>query len=293
VPDPILKLGLPKGSLQDATISLFRNAGYEIDVPSRSYVPVIDDPEIGCLMFRAQEIARYIADGVIDCGITGHDWVRENGVDVHEVGELRYSRATSRPAKWVLAVPNESSVQRPEDLAGGIVATELVGVTRQYFEDRGLDVRVEFSWGATEIKARLLDAIVDVTETGSSLRANNLRVIDEVLVSTTRFVASHDAWADPARRGKIEAINLLLQGAINARSKVGLKINVPRDQLPAVLALIGQYGEHSPTVSPLVDEAWVALELILDERTEREIIPALQKVGASGFVSYPLNKVIS
>ena len=291
--DPILKLGLPKGSLQDATIDLFRHAGYEIDVPSRSYVPTIDDPEIACLMFRAQEMARYTADGVIDCGITGHDWVRENGVEVHEVSELRYSRSTSRPARWVLAVPTESAVQRPEDLQGGIVATELVGVTRRYFEERGLDVRVEFSWGATEIKARLLDGIVDVTETGSSLRANNLRVIDEVLVSTTRFIASNAAWADPARRRKIEALDMLLQGAIAARSKVGLKLNVPRSELDAVLGLIGQYGEHSPTVSPLSDELWVALELILDERVEREIIPALQAAGASGFVSYPLNKVIS
>ena len=291
--DPILKLGLPKGSLQDATVDLFRRAGFEIVVPSRSYVPTIDDPEIACLLFRAQEMARYTADGVLDCGITGHDWVMENGADVHEVSELRYSRATSRPAKWVLAVPNESAVQTPEDLAGGVVATELVGVTRRYFEQRGIDVRVEFSWGATEIKARLLDGIVDITETGSSLRANNLRVVDEVLVSTTRFVANRAAWADPAKRAKIEAISVLLQGAIDARNKVGLKLNVPRSELDAVLAKIGEYGEHSPTVSPLVDDAWVALELILDERTEREIIPVLRKAGASGFVSYPLNKVIS
>ena len=293
VAKPILRLGLPKGSLQDATVDLFRRAGFEIDTPSRSYVPSIDDPEIECLMFRAQEMARYTADGVIDCGITGHDWVMENGADVHEVSELRYSRATSRPAKWVLAVPAESDVQTPEDLAGGVVATELVDVTKRYFEERGVDVRVEFSWGATEIKARLLNGIVDITETGSSLRANNLRVIDEVLVSTTRFVANREAWDDAAKRAKIEAINMLLLGAIDARTKVGLKINVPRAQLADVLGLIGQYGEHAPTVSPLVDDAWVALELILDERTEREIIPALQKAGASGFVSYPLNKVIS
>ena len=190
-------------------------------------------------------------------------------------------------------MPNESAVQKPEDLAGGTVATELVGVTERYFKDRGINVRVEFSWGATEIKARLLDGIVDITETGSSLRANNLRVVDEVLVSTTRFVANRAAWADPAKRAKIEAISVLLQGAIDARNKVGLKLNVPRSELDAVLAKIGEYGEHSPTVSPLVDDAWVALELILDERTEREIIPVLRKAGASGFVSYPLNKVIS
>lgn len=291
--EPILKLGLPKGSLQDATLDLFRRAGYEIIVSSRSYAPAIDDPEIECLMFRAQEIARYTADGVLDCGITGHDWVMENGADVREVSELLYSRATSRPATWVLAVPNESAVQKPEDLTGGTVATELVGVTERYFKQRGINVRVEFSWGATEIKARLLDGIVEITETGASLRANNLRVVDEVLVSTTRFVANRAAWADPAKRAKIEAISVLLQGAIDARNKVGLKLNVPRSELDAVLARIGEYGEHSPTVSPLVDDAWVALELILDERTEREIIPALQKAGASGFVSYPLNKVIS
>ena len=291
--EPILKLGVPKGSLQDATIDLFRRAGYAIEVSSRSYFPAIDDPEIRCLLFRAQEMARYTEDGVIDCGITGHDWVQENGADVHEVSELRYSKATSRPARWVLAVPNESPVQEPADLAGGIVATELTTVTRRYFAQRGIDVRVEFSWGATEVKARLLDGIVDITETGSSLRANNLRVINEVLVSTTRLIANRAAWADPARRAKIEAIDTLLQGAISARAKVGLKLNVPRAQLDDVLAMIGRWGEHSPTVSPLVDEAWVALDVILDERTEREIIPALRKAGASGFVSYPLNKVIS
>ena len=291
--EPLLKLGLPKGSLQDATVDLFRRAGFEIEVSSRSYFPAIDDHQISCLMFRAQEMARYVEDGVLDCGITGHDWVMENNADVHEVRELLYSRATSRPARWVLAVPNESAVQTPEDLAGGIISTELVGVTRRYFEDRGIDVKVEFSWGATEVKARLLDAIVDITETGSSLRANNLRVIDDVLVSTTRFIANHDAWADPARRAKIEAIDVLLHGASEARTKVGLKLNVPRSELDAVLALIGTYGEHSPTVSPLVDETWVALELILDERVERELIPVLRKAGASGFVSYPLNKVIS
>ncbi len=291
--DPLLKLGLPKGSLQDATIDLFQRAGYEIRMAGRSYFPNIDDPEISCIMFRAQELARYVADGVIECGITGHDWVVESEADVHEVSELQYSKATSRPARWVLAVPNDSPVQSVKDLDGGIIATELVKVTSSYLARHGVQAKVEFSWGATEVKAQIVDAIVDITETGSSLRANNLRIVDEVLVSTTRLIANHDAWANPAKRQKIEAINMLLQGAIAARSKVGLKLNVPRDQLDAVLTVIGSFGEHAPTLSPLVDDSWVALEVILDERTERDMIPALQRAGASGFVSYPLNKVIS
>lgn len=291
--DPLLKLGLPKGSLQDATIDLFQRAGYEIRMAGRSYFPNIDDPEISCIMFRAQELARYVADGVIECGITGHDWVVESEADVHEVSELQYSKATSRPARWVLAVPNDSPVQSVKDLDGGIIATELVKVTSSYLARHGVQAKVEFSWGATEVKAQIVDAIVDITETGSSLRANNLRIVDEVLVSTTRLIANHAAWANPAKRQKIEAINMLLQGAIAARSKVGLKLNVPRDQLDVVLTVIGSFGEHAPTLSPLVDDSWVALEVILDERTERDMIPALQRAGASGFVSYPLNKVIS
>ncbi len=290
---PLLTLGLPKGSLEESTLDLFRRAGFTIQTSSRSYFPTIDDPEIRCITFRAQEIGRYTEDGVVDCGITGHDWVRESAADVMEVSELQYSRATARPARWVLAVPNESPVQRVEDLEGGIVATELVNVTRRYFQDRGVNVRVEFSWGATEVKARIIDAIVDVTETGSSLRANNLRVLDEVLVSTTRLIANKQAWADPAKRHKIEALNTLLQGAIAARTKVGLKLNVPRARLDAVLEVIGRTGEHAPTLSPLIDEGWVALDVVLDERAEREIIPALLQAGASGLVSYPLNKVIS
>jgi len=291
--EPFLTLGLPKGSLEAATLDLFARAGFRIELPGRSYFPVIDDADIRCIMFRSQEMARYTEDGVVDCGITGYDWIRETESDVQEIGEMQYSKATSRPARWVLAVPNESAVQTAADLAGGVVATELVNTTRRYFEGLGVEVRVEFSWGATEVKARIIDGIVDVTETGSSLRANNLRVIDEILTSTPRFIANHAAWADPRKREKIEAINMLLQGAINARAKVGLKLNVPRDHLEAVLAVIGSYGEHSPTIAPLTDESWVALEVILDERTEREAIPRLQKAGASGFVSYPLNKVIS
>ena len=290
---PLLKLGLPKGSLEQATIDLFRRAGFEIEVSSRSYFPAIDDPTLECILFRAQELAGYTADGIVDCAITGHDWIKESGADIHEVSELRYSKATARPARWVLAVPAESDIQKPEQLAGGTVATELVQVTRQYFERSGIDVRVEFSWGATEVKARLLDGIVELTETGSSLKANNLRVLDEVLVSTTRLIASHEAWADPAKLHKIEAIDTLLQGAIAARTKVGLKLNAPRSALDAVLAVIGSFGEHSPTVSTLTDADWVALEVILDERAEREMIPELLRAGASGLVSFPLNKVIS
>ena len=289
----MLKLGLPKGSLENQTLDLFRRAGFQITTNSRSYFPEIDDEDISCTMFRAQEMARYVEDGVIDVGITGHDWVKETGADVVEIAELRYSRATSRPARWVLAVPAESPVTEVEQLAGGVVATELVRTTREFFAARGVDVRVEFSWGATEVKARIIDAIVDITETGSSIRANNLRIIAEVLHSTTRLIANRDAWADTARRDKIDAINTLLQGAIAATSKVGLKLNTPRSSLDDVLAVIGRFGEHAPTVSPLVDDTWVALEIILEERQEREIIPQLRRAGASGLVTYPLNKVIS
>ena len=291
--EPLLKLGLPKGNLQDATIDLFHRAGFDIQVSSRSYFPTIDDPELSCIMFRAQEMARYTEDGVLDCAITGYDWIRETESDVHEVGEMQYSKVSSRPARWVLAVPNESEVQTPEELEGGVIATELVNTTRRFFEQRGVNVKVEFSWGATEVKARILDAIVDVTETGSSLRANNLRIVEEILSSTPRFIANREAWDDPKKREKIEAINMLLQGAIDARSKVGLKLNVPRARLDEVLAVIGSFGEHSPTMSPLTDDDWVALDVILEERAERDAIPRLQRAGASGFVSYPLNKVIS
>ena len=246
----MLKLGLPKGSLESPTFDLFRRAGFGISVNSRSYFPQIDDDGITCIMFRAQEIARYVEDGVVDVGITGHDWVVETGADVVEVAEMTYSKATSRPARWVLAVPAESDVQEIEQLEGGVIATELVRTTRKFFEQRGIAVRVEFSWGATEVKARIIDAIVDVTETGSSLRANNLRVVAEVLQSTARLIANKDAWADPARREKIEAINTLLQGAIAATSKVGLKLNTPRGSLEDVLAVIGKFGEHAPRLAP-------------------------------------------
>ncbi|MCL2330013.1 MAG: ATP phosphoribosyltransferase [Phycisphaerae bacterium] len=286
----VLKLGIPKGSLADSTIDLFARAGFNITIPSRGYYPVIDDSELSCIMFRAQEMSRYVDDGVLDCGLTGHDWICENNSDVHEVCELVYSKATSRPARWVLAVPNESSVTRPEELNGGIIATELVNVTRHYFEKRGIKVRIEFSWGATEVKARLLSGIVDVTETGSSLKANNLRIIDEILTSTPRLIANHRAWADPWKREKIESMALLLRGAIEARAKVGLKLNCSRANLDAILKILP--AELSPTISSLADNQYVAVEAILEAAVERRIVPLLQKAGASGIIVYPLSKVL-
>jgi len=288
---PLLKIGLPKGSLEEPTIDLFDRAGYDISVRSRSYTPDINDPELGCVLFRAQEMSRYVEDGVVDLGITGHDWVVENGSDVHEVCELAYSRATGRPVRWVLAVPEEGGITEPSQLEGKIISTELINTTERYFADQGINVRkVEFSWGATEVKARLVDAIVDVTETGSSLRANNLRVIATLLTSTTRLIANKQAWQDPAKRRKIEDLALLLQGAIAARTKVGLKMNVPRTALDAVLGILP--AEHSPTINELADSGWVAVEVITDETVERDLIPRLKRAGATGLVSYPLNKVI-
>ena len=285
-----LVLGIPKGSLQDSTLDLFGRAGYEIILSPRSYFPSIDDEQISVILFRAQEISRYVADGVLDAGLTGYDWVLENGSDVVEITELVYSKQRTVPARWVLAVPQESAVQKVEDLSGGIVATELVSVTRKYFADRNLDVKVEFSWGATEVKARLVDAIVDVTETGSSLRANKLRELDTIMTSTPRFIANNEAMAIDWKRRKIENIALLLQGAIDARHKVGLKMNVPRAKLQEVSDLLP--AEKSPTVSALADENWVAIEVIIEERVERELVPDLKRAGATGIITYPLNKVI-
>ena len=288
----VLRLGIPKGSLQDSTVDLFAKAGWKISINDRSYFPAIDDPAIELIMFRAQEMARYVEDGVIDVGLTGFDWIQENGSDVQEVLELVYSKATSRPTKWVLCVPNESPITKPEELDGGVIATELVGFTRKYFGQAGASkVRIEFSWGATEVKARLLDGIVDVTETGSSIKANNLRIIDTLMTSTTRLIANKKVWAsDPAKREKIENIALLLQGAINAREKVGLKLNAPKGSLEAIITLLP--AEKSPTVSPLADGSWVAVEVIVEEKSERELVPKLKRAGATGIISYPLNKVI-
>jgi len=286
----ILRIGIPKGSLSDSTLDLFERAGFHITVGSRSYFPSIDDPEIRCVTFRAQEMSRYVEDGVLDAGLTGYDWICENESNVVEVCELIYAKATPRPVRWVLAVPNESPLRRVEDFDGKIVATELVGVTRRFFRDRGLSVKVEFSWGATEVKARLLDGIVDVTETGSSLLANDLREIATIMSSTTRLIANRSAWADEWKRRKIESIAMLLQGAIEAREKVGLKMNVPRRHLDAVLALLP--AERSPTISSLAEAEYVAVEVVVEERVERELVPALKQAGASGIITYRLNKVI-
>jgi ATP phosphoribosyltransferase len=292
LPESTLRLGLPSGSLQNSTIDLFGRAGYRVSVQDRSVFPRVDDPKISAVLFRAQEISRYVADNIVDCGLTGYDWIVENGneSDVIEICELTYSRATAQPAKWVLAVPDESAVQTPSDLAGGIVATELVNVTRKYFAAKGVNVTVEFSWGTTEIKARLLDAIVDLTETGSSIRANNLRILDTLLQSTPRLIANKRAWEVPWKREKMENIAMLLRGAIEARAKVGLKMNVPEDRLAEVVSFLP--AEKSPTVSRLADTRWVAVEVILEEQQERELIPRLKRAGATGIITYPLNKVI-
>jgi ATP phosphoribosyltransferase len=288
--EKILKLGIPAGSLQKATIELFDKAGFGIADSDRSYLPRIDDEQIQPICLRAQEMSRYVADGVLDAGITGYDWIMENESDVVEVTELLYSKTTSKPARWVLAVPNESKVIKPEDLEGCIVATELVGVTRKYFADKNIDVKVEFSWGATEVKARLVDGIVELTETGSSLRANNLRIIDTVMTSTTRFIANKQAWAEKFKREKIENIVILLKAAIDARNKVGLKMNVKKNDLESMLKLLP--AEKSPTVSSLADSDYAAVEVIIEEKIERSLVPALKRAGASGIITYPLNKVI-
>ena len=290
-PPDKLALGIPKGSLQDSAVELFARAGYRVNISSRSYFPDVDDTSISAVMFRAQEMSRYVEDGVVDAGITGIDWITENGSDVVEVCELTVMGMPNfRPVRWVLAVPEESAVRGVEDLRGGIIATELLNTTRRYFAGKGVDVKVEFSWGATEVKARLLDAIVDVTETGSSLRANQLRVVDTIMTSTPRLIANKNAWKNDWKREKIESMALLLAGAIAAREKIGLKMNVPRKVLPAVLKLLP--AEKSPTISGLADADWVAVEVILDERVERELVPQLKRAGASGLFTYPLNKVI-
>jgi len=290
----ILKLGIPKGSLQKATFELFEKAGFVITGYERSYFPQIDDDEIQLAMLHAQEMSRYVEIGALDAGFTGQDWILENKSSVQEVCELLYSKATSRPVKWVLAVPNESDVKKPEDLEGGIIATELVGVTTDYFKNKKINVKVEFSIGATEVKARLItnlvNAIVDVTETGSSLKANNLRIVDTLLTSTTRFIANKNAWKDTFKREKIENISILLNAAIDAKTTVGLKMNVNKDRLGDIIKILP--AEKSPTVSSLADSDFVAVEVIVDTAVERIIVPKLKRAGASGIITYPLNKVI-
>ena len=286
-----ITLGIPKGSLQKSTTDLFEKAGYKILVRDRSYVPVIDDPEIRCLMFRAQEMARYVERGVLDVGLTGQDWILENQADVVEVAELVYSKSTTQAYRWVLAVPEGSTIQSVQDLEGKRIATELVQATRQYLQRHGVKAEVEYSWGATEIKAPLLvDAIVEGTETGASLRANRLRIIDTVAESTTKLVASKPAWADAWKREKIEILAMLLTGALVAGRKVGVKMNVPRARLDDVSSQLPSL--HTPTISSQVDPEWVALEVIIDKAVARDLIPKLKKAGAEGIVEYPLNKVI-
>lgn len=290
-PSPLLMLGLPKGSLEESTKSLFAKAGWKISTSSRSYRPSIDDPELDGRFVRAQEVSRYVEHGFFDCGLTGYDWVQENESDVIEVCDLIYSRASTLKSRWVLCVPENSSVQKPEDLAGKRVATELMGTVKRYFAEKKIDVKVEFSWGATEVKVPdLVDAIVDITETGSSLRANKLRIVDTLLETNTKLIANKTSWADPAKRKKIETIALLLQGALRAEGRVGLKMNLLRDNLPKVQELLP--AMRGLTVSPLTTEGWCAVETVILESDARELIPKLNSLGAEGIVEYPLNKVV-
>jgi ATP phosphoribosyltransferase len=286
-----LKLGIPKGSLENATVDLFRRAGYNITVSSRSYFPGIDDPEIECMLIRAQEMARYVEDGILDAGLTGRDWVEENNAQVVSVADLVYAKQSFGKVRWVLAVPEASPFQTVRDLEGRIIATELVETTRRYLAGHGVSAKVEFSWGATEVKPPVLaDAIVEVTETGSSLRANKLKIIDTVLESNTQLIANQASWQDPWKRAKLEDMKLLLEGAINALGKVGLMLNVRRADLARVLEVLPALKR--PTVSPLSDEDWMAVNTILDEATVRDILPRLKQAGAQGIVEYPLNKIV-
>jgi ATP phosphoribosyltransferase len=286
-----LKLGIPKGSLENATIDLFRRAGFNITTSSRSYFPAIDDPEIECMMIRAQEMARYVEDGVLDAGLTGRDWIEESEANVHAVADLIYAKQSFGKVRWVLAVPEASPFQSVKDLEGKIIATELVATTRRYLAKNGVTAKVEFSWGATEVKPPVLaDAIVEVTETGSSLRANKLRIVETVLESNTQLIANVDSWKDAAKRRKMEDIHLLLDGAINALGRVGLMLNVRKECLAAVLGILPALKK--PTISNLSDDDWVAVHTILEEITVRNIIPRLKEAGGQGIVEYPLNKIV-
>ncbi len=286
-----LKLGIPKGSLENATIELFRRAGFNITTSSRSYFPAIDDLQIECMLIRAQEMARYVEDGVLDAGLTGRDWIEESEAKVHAVADLIYAKQSFGKVRWVLAVPEASSFQTVKDLEGKVIATELVSTTQRYLAANGVKAKVEFSWGATEVKPPVLaDAIVEVTETGSSLRANKLRIIETVLESNTQLIANLESWRDEWKRRKLEDIRMLLEGAINALGKVGLMLNVRKDCLPAVLGILPALKK--PTISHLSDEEWVAVHTILDENTVRNIIPRLKEAGGQGIVEYPLNKIV-
>lgn len=286
-----LKIGLPKGSLQESTFKLFKNAGYTIKLRERSYVPVIDDNEIEGLVIRAQEMARYVENGILDMGITGLDWVMEQDAKVVELVRLRYGKVGFRGVKWVVAVPNDSPIKKVKDLQGKKIATELVGFTKRYLKKQGIEASIEFSWGATEVKPPLLaDAIIEVTETGASLVANNLRIVETILESETVLIANKNAWKDPWKKRKMENLVMLLKGALLAEEKVGLKMNVPRNKLNKITEILPSL--HTPTVSNLSDEEWVAIEVIIDENVVRDIIPDLKRAGAQGIVEYPLNKVI-
>ena len=288
---PVLKLGIPAGSLQEATAELFRKSGYKITFASRSYYPSIDDPEIHCTLIRAQEMPRYVQDGSLDCGLTGHDWILENDARVVELAELIFSKVSRRPVRWVLAVPNDSHIRSVQDLRGKRIATEVVSLTRRWLAKHGVEANVEFSWGATEVKPpRLADAIVDVTETGSSLRANNLRIVAELMQSTTRFITNERAYADPWKKEKMDDMVLMLQGAMAAEGKVGLMMNVRQADLRSVLDLLPAL--QKPTISSLSDPEWVAVNTIIDESTVRHFLPRLKAAGARGIVEYPLNKII-
>lgn len=287
----VLKLGIPKGSLQDATAALFEKAGWKIKFSSRSYYPTIDDDEIECLLIRAQEIARYVADGVLDAGLTGKDWVQENRVEVEEIADLVYSKTSSRPVRWVIAVPNDSAINNVKDLQGKRIATEAVNMTVDFLKKHGVTASVEFSWGATEVKPpKLADAIVEITETGSSLRANNLRIIDTIMESNTKFIMNKDSFKDDWKRNKVERIVLMLKGAMAANQKVGIMMNVPRKEMEAVMKILPR--DIKPTISDLTDTDWVDLMVILEEKLVREIVPDLKKAGAEDIVEFPLNKLI-
>ena len=287
----ILRFGLPKGSLQDATIEKMGKAGFNISVSSRSYIPYVDDEELEIRMIRAQEISRYVEHGYLDCGITGYDWVQENGSKVYEVGEFQFSKATPQPARWVLAVPENSRIRSVKDLRGKRIATEVVNLTKKYLRRHKVKAEVEFSWGATEVKAHeLVDAIVEITETGASLRANKLRIIDTLLYSTPRLIANHTSWKNPWKRKKIETMALLLRGALEAETKVGLKMNIAHKNLANLLQTLPAL--RNPTISNLSQQGWVAVETIIDEHIVRELIPALKAAGAEGIIEYPLNKVV-
>ena len=286
-----IRLGIPKGSLQDATLALFKRAGWNIYADGRSYFPSIDDKEIECMLIRAQEMARYVDHGVLDAGLTGIDWVVESGLNVQSITSLTYAKQSRRKVRWVLAVPEGSGFEKAEDLEGKTIATELVGVTKSYFEKKGVNVKVEFSWGATEVKPPMLaDAIVEVTETGSSLKANRLTIIDTVMESETHLIASQAAAADPWKREKIESIDLMLRAAIDAQAQVGLMLNVERQHLQKIIQVLPAL--NSPTISELSDPAWVAVNTILEETSVRDVIPRLKAAGATGIVEYPLNKVV-